>query len=512
VLLIHESPMTGMMLLDFAVELASFGFTAIILDTPAYGLSDPLPPSGTAGPYGPDLTIADYADFVVRTADALGVHRPHVYGSHTGAMVALEIGYRHADRIGSVIVDGIPAFVRQEVIDQSRNWPVTYPPRTDGTHLVALWQRYRDHRMFYPFYRLLGQERLPLDLPDARFLHQRIVDWLHAGTDYSISYHAVWAYDGHQRLGELTARTAITAHDEDQLGMFMARLPAQLSASTVRARMPKAEHARWIADFLHGDPCPDAPPPPAAERIAGRVTLDYLDVPGGQLLARRRADIAGRTLVVLPNPPDTGGGVLDVVDRIGAHRPVLAVDLPGTGDSDALPGCDDVTAASQAVLDGLAAAGIAEFDVYARGAGAAFAVELAHLAGSEAGTAVGSMTLEHADLYTDAQRAAIAARERVDLTPETSGAHLVRAWTELRDRELFTPWFDRTVGAIRAADVPTADELHRRAFAVLKHLDTWDLPERAAMSYPLPARLAQLPHGMADTAVSPERIDERSPS
>ncbi len=487
VIVIHESPMTGQMMMAFAKDLASFRFCCIVLDTPGYGLSEPMPPTTTGGAYGPKITIADYADGIARTAAALGLARPHVYGSHTGAVMALEVGCLHPERVGSIIVDGIPTFNRQEVIDQSKKWLVTYPPRTDGTHLLALWSRHRDHRMFYPFYRLLGAERMELDLPEPRYLHDRVVDWLHAGTDYTASYNAVYVYDWHQRLRELSARTALTAHHDDLLGPFMDRLPDKLNGNITRARMPKSEHASWLARFLHADHSPDAPPPPESEPATRRVTAAYLQTEQGQMLVRRAGTSHARPLVLLPDTPDTSSGFQQLLLDLSQHRPVVAVDLPGTGGSDPLPHAQPtVEQYVRTVTEGLRGAHITGFDVYGRGAGCEFAVELAHQNSANA------VTLENPAPHTDEVRQHIVERKRVSLEPDTEGTHLLRAWTAIRDRELFTPWYDRTASAVRRVDIAPAAELHRRVFEVLKAIDTWDLPERAAMAYPLRERIDTL--------------------
>jgi pimeloyl-ACP methyl ester carboxylesterase len=474
VLLVHESPMTGLMLLPLARQLAELGFTAIALDTPGYGDSDPLP--GLALP-----TIADYADALLEAADALGLERPHLYGSHTGAMIVLEAGFRHAARLRSVVVDGLPAFTRGESVDLGRHWLVTYPPEQDGTHLLALWHRYRDHTMFFPWYRLRGDERLPIDLPSPRHLHDRLVDWLAPGTDYTPSYHAAFAYDGHLRLHELEARAAITAHFDDLLGFSMERLPERLGPSTVKARMPRAGHARWIADFLAADAAPAAPSPPAVEPIAGRITSTYADAGDVQLLVRSRVEAPGRPLALVPDPPDTGSGLVALVGNLGEQRPVLVVDLPGTGGSDPLPDEEPDTAAFAGVLAAaIRSLGFDEVDVRGVGVGAVLAGELAHAEP----TLVRDVELDRPSRASPELRARIAAHPRLSLEPETDGAHLIRAWTAIRDREAFEPWFDRTRAAIRHRDMPPAEEIHRRVLEVLKAIDTWDLPERAAMGAP----------------------------
>jgi hypothetical protein len=81
----------------------------------------------------------------------------------------------------------------------------------------------------------------------------------------------------------------------------------------------------------------------------------------------------------------------------------------------------------------------------------------------------------------------------VSLEPESDGTHLQRAWTLVRDHEIFFPWFDHEPSAFRRVDVPSADEIHRRTMEVLKSYETYDLAPRAAMAHPLEKALASAP-------------------
>ena len=75
------------------LEQLSDTFTMIALDTPGYGGSDPL-----LEPEQPE--IPDYAAAVIETVDALGLERFGVYGTHTGALLALEVARMRPDRNG----------------------------------------------------------------------------------------------------------------------------------------------------------------------------------------------------------------------------------------------------------------------------------------------------------------------------------------------------------------------------------------------------------------------------
>lgn len=483
VLLVHESPMTGVMLLPLARALADLGHCVLALDTAGYGGSDLL--TSTSAP-----TIADYADAIVELFEPLGLDRPYVYGSHTGAQIVLELGLRHPKAARSIVVDGLPAFTRAEAIDLRMNWLIQYPPQSDGTHLVALWHRYRDHVMFWPFYRPTDAGRFELDLPSAEHFHERLVDWLLPGELYPLSYNAAFDYEGHFRVAELKARAALTAHFDDLLGKYTDQLPAKLGRDTVKARMPKAEHPRWIADFLAGAPSPDAPPAPAAVPIAGRLSREYAADGQRQLLVRRRLDAPGRPLVLIPDAPDAGSGLRALADALAETRPVVILDVPGTGGSDPLARKEPAVADLVASLDrAIRSLGVKEADLYGRGVGAVLALELARARPK----AVGRLVLDGFPLWSPDVRKRFLAQPRVSLTPETDGTHLLRAWTMTRDREVFFPWFERTRANVRKhAPAPPA-EIHRRVLELLKALPTYDLPERAALAHPLEDALASIP-------------------
>lgn len=483
VLMVHESPTTGVMLLPLARQLAELGYTAIALDTPGYGGSDALP--GIERP-----SIADYADALHETFDALGVVRPHVYGSHTGAMIVLELGLRHPRATRSLVIDGLPAFTRPESIELRMNWLPLYEPQPSGAHLVALWHRYRDHTMFWPFYRPQGDARFQIDMPSPQHIHDRIVDWLLPGLDYTPSYTAAFDYDGHLRLGELTARAAVTAHNDDLLGFSMERLPERLGRRTVKARMPKSRHARWIARFLGKQKGPPAPPAPETEPLRNRLSRTYARDGARQLLVRCRTSSEGRPLVLLPAAPDTGSGLRELATALGESRPAYALDLPGTGGSDVLaknnPTVDDFAASASRAIGSL---GIRRFDLYGAGVGAVVALALAQRRRS----ALGRLVLDDLELHTTDERRQRRRHVDATITPEHDGSHLVRAWTYVRDHELYSPWFDRTKRAIRHVTPADPTEIHRRTLEVLKTPASFWLPERAALSVQVERALKNAP-------------------
>ncbi len=73
VVLLHESPCSSKAMAVYQRVFAE-SFTAIAFDTPGFGLSDPLPFE--------QPEIADFADALAETLDALGIARAAVFGRH----------------------------------------------------------------------------------------------------------------------------------------------------------------------------------------------------------------------------------------------------------------------------------------------------------------------------------------------------------------------------------------------------------------------------------------------
>ena len=497
VLLVHETPMTGMMLLPLAHKLAALGMTAIALDTPGYGISDALPQ-----PRWPEFPmICDYADALVETIPALGMPKAHIYGSHTGALIVLEAGLRHPGGLGSVVVDGIPVFSRGDALALASevNIPV-YPRLQNGTHLLQLWHRYRDHIMFWPWWNLRGDARLPFPLPSSRWLMDRWLDWILPGDLYANSYHGAFRYEVDQALVRTRARTVLSAHDGDFLKWGMESLPKSMLKRVDYARMTHVQHAPWMVKWLGKDPLPAAPAAPEPTPLPGRVSRTYASDGTRQLLVRRQADATGRPLVMIPDAPDTGSGLRPLLKELARTRPVHAIDTPGNGGSDPLakkaPAVADYVASYVRAIRSL---GLEEIDLYGRGAGAVVALELALALPRR----VGKLVLDGFPLHSAEARKRLLAHPHVSLEPESDGTHLQRAWTMVRDHEIHFPWFDRVPASRRDLDVSSADELHRRTLEVLKSLDTYDLAPRATWAHPLEQRLPLAP--LATLAVAGSR-------
>jgi len=88
-IMMHPSPSNAESLLPLARELASH-YQVICVDTPGYGYSDPLDET--------PMELSDYTTFLHQAFIKLEVVKPLIYGSATGAQLAVRYGLEYPRR------------------------------------------------------------------------------------------------------------------------------------------------------------------------------------------------------------------------------------------------------------------------------------------------------------------------------------------------------------------------------------------------------------------------------
>jgi pimeloyl-ACP methyl ester carboxylesterase len=478
IVMLHASPGSSWGLEGRMLQLAR-GHSVIAIDTPGYGESHGL---GIEQP-----TIADYADAMPATLDAMGLFKVDLWGSHTGAAIALETAVRYPDRVRRTVLDGLPAYPPDERERYLKHYTPSLTPRDDGGHLLTMWSMRRDMALFSPWFDHTAAARRVADLPSPEKLHGNAVDFLRAGENYWQGYHAAFRYDALPAVAAVKVPTLVTVSAGDTLERHLSRMTDV--SPQVRVEAPPADLNERTLEFLAGQPLNAAAAAPPPGRARDRITRDYVDTSVGQLLVRRTGPDSGRPLVLLHASPSSSKGMEPLMLALAGDRPVVTFDNPGNGDSAPLPGEPEIRDTAAVLLAAIRALGFTQYDLYGTHTGALAAMEVA-IADPDG---VQHLILDGITLFSKQQIADYLANYVQPLPVRWDGSHLIWAWNFLRDQSLFWPWYNRTAAGTRVGvDMRSPASLHASLVEFIKGGTTYHLNYRAAFAYPTRQRLPLL--------------------
>ncbi len=211
-------------------------------------------------PDGP-VDIARLARDILDLLDTLELREVDLWGTHTGALIALEVALIAPDRVHRLVLEAPPLLPPAFTSDILAHYLPPIAPDCWGLHLLQAWNMRRDMFLFWPWYRRDRAAARPLRLPDAGFLHDWTLGLLASGRTYDRSYRAAFEYDTRARLPTLTRPALVCAGPSDMLADGLAEAGALSPMVRVEAtpatvwyphQSPEAVAAtlRAYADFL----------------------------------------------------------------------------------------------------------------------------------------------------------------------------------------------------------------------------------------------------------------------
>lgn len=482
VVLLHQTPQSSVTM-EPLMHLLGGDVTCIAIDTPGFGLSDPLP--------GGQWSMADLSQALADTLDVLGITRAAFCGQHTGATIAAEFARRWPQRVSCLALDGYTVFSRHECETVLPHQLYRFQPRDDGTHLLWAWSRFRDGWMFFPWSVRSLATRRDVDMPPAQTIHDlQIMELLRSGESHLAVYPAVFGWDGQATAQGLTMPSLIAGTADDQLYPHLDRLHG-LAPQVRLLRCANGARAQLMAAQVahvrqHGD---GASSPPAPRQVLDPATHGRCRAYAAGL-AVNAVHLGGDAVPLVVLHGAGSAGELELAQALAdGSRPAIAIDLPGHGDSGGAV-LEPAQAAAR-VMQALKTLGLVHFCVWGRGLGAAVAVELALALQGEGALPPVALDLHELRLWQPGEREAWSSEYAPPITPQWDGSHLLRLWHEIRDRQFFLPWYTRTRAAIRPVE-PQLDAqcLTDQVFAALRCTE-WALAHRVWFAWPV-QRLEQL--------------------
>jgi pimeloyl-ACP methyl ester carboxylesterase len=185
-----------------------------------------------------------------------------------------------------------------------------------------------------------------------------------------------------------------------------------------------------------------------------KVERRFVDV-GGRRVHYRRVGI-GPPVVMLHASPASSEMLLGEMQAASSYFTCFAFDMPGFGDSDALPGespgVRDVAAATAAAMQAL---GLPPCPVFGTHSGTAIGLELAvgwpHL--------LTGLVLDGVPLFNDAEMDDVFRDYFTIFPPDPLGGHFTQTWIRFRDQFTWFPWSSRDVRRLNAIDRPTPEDI-----------------------------------------------------
>lgn len=476
----HGSPGSSAMLAEEMAATAPY-FSCFAFDAPGFGGSDPLP--------GETLTVYDLADATAEAMRAVGLPPCVAYGTHTGALIAIELAVAHPDQVTGLVMEGLPAFTEAEMAALFADYFTKMVPDPLGGHLISTWVRFRDQFIWFPWTARDVRRLNPVDRPTPEEIHLWVMMFYQSCGSYIPAYRAA-CHHGHLAIvaaEALTQPAVYMASAEDMLFPHLDRLPALKDGQRIErlAYDPGAKHAAIVA-FARELPQGSREPIAPVRKPAGRdPAVQFVDAPHGQVLVRCYGDPAAPPIVLLHDAPGSGLALAGIARTLAKTHYVALPDLPGNGESDDPPvadGDDFLAACAQGMIAIIAAFGFTQVTIAAVGCGCAVAALLARE------PQIADIVMEnppHAD-------PAIAARIAPDLAMTPEGSHWIKAWLMVRDGQIYDPWFAGTIASQRRSQGNfDADWLHAQTCEIMKARSSYHRLPRAAWAFDVAAALAE---------------------
>jgi pimeloyl-ACP methyl ester carboxylesterase len=485
VLLIPEPPRSSIVYTEI-MERLSDEFTLIALDLPGYGNSSPLALSTTPA-------VTHFATSIAEALSALGIERCPVYGFHGSSKLVLQLAITHREKVSVAVLDGLSLPLELPDAEFLQRYLPPFELRDDGSHLVREWSRMLDAQRFYPWFARHERARLNAGLPDDAALHAYALDLFNAGAHYASATTAIQRCDALQLIQQVDARTIVLAREDDFLYRALDALPEKLLPNVTVERL-RADEEEWRARLrlIFREHCDrGVRPPDHRPRSSGSSEVrSYLEFNHGQLHVRRRGDGAGRTILLLHEVPGSSAQLRPLMHELAAERAVIAVDLPGSGDSDPVAN-PEIANYKLVLLDLLDALQLQDVDIIAEFTATPLAIELARTAPER----VHRLVLDGVFFLTASERRALRKHYCPDITPLRDGTHLVSLWRRLIDQELSWPWYERDRSSVRRRTPEiSAHRLHPMLVDIMKQPRHYGELCIAAFEYPVKDMLEEIRH------------------
>jgi pimeloyl-ACP methyl ester carboxylesterase len=244
--LLHPSPRSSAMYEAWLPRLAALRLRACALDTPGYGGSDGLAQAPSH--------LNDYLPALRTWVQQLGgAGPPLLYGSATGAQLAIAWGRAHPGDIRHLLLDNAAHFDEAERAALLERYFPDLSPRPDGAHLQRAWTLATQMAQFFPWYEADEAHRVSARVPTAAEVHGSALEFLNAGPAYAAAYRAAFEHERASNVQTLAVPTTLLRWAGSPILQCIDRLlahPLPPNVQVLRLPAPQAERLAAIEQHL----------------------------------------------------------------------------------------------------------------------------------------------------------------------------------------------------------------------------------------------------------------------
>ena len=200
IVLLHASPRSGKMLENLGKMLAET-FQVIIPDLPGYGFSEAIPQKVT--------TLDEVVPYLREFFEALHLNNPSIYGTATGAQLGIAYALKHPMEIKNLFLDNPAHFSEKEYQSISAEYFIDLTPKSDGSHLINLWNHVKQSMMYFPWYDHSEKAQFSKVMPSDAVIADTVEAYIVAGERYDELYRAAFLHERVDKIQQLTVPTII---------------------------------------------------------------------------------------------------------------------------------------------------------------------------------------------------------------------------------------------------------------------------------------------------------------
>lgn len=182
-ILLHPSPLSSAFMVPL-INLFDEVATVFAPDTPGYGASDPLP--------DPGQDLSAYVDWLRRFMLSQGLTSAGIYGSATGAQIAIQFARTYPEMADYVVLDNAVHFTDEERQRIMKNYFPDLTPQSDGSHFQAAWEMSAKLYRYFPWFDQSDDCKVSDTQPPVELVNGTAMSYLVAGADYDRAYRAAF--------------------------------------------------------------------------------------------------------------------------------------------------------------------------------------------------------------------------------------------------------------------------------------------------------------------------------